>query len=188
MFHGVRSRAAITAKQNDAVIGVNPVTGFLDECVPKKRIIVRILPLVKEEKSDTLPWKSGVNLLETLCDYHCRLRRCQIPRMMGEYESRWHLIANMGMQQIQQCGLSATRGPSNLWKRLLSHGRRNQCKIHTWTSLSLSNISYNRCTVSDRGLQKAKKDGSSFKDVWINLIHSREIDGTDSFAGGIDTC
>jgi hypothetical protein len=119
----------------------------------KRGSLYESCPSSKRRKVILCRGNAGSICPETLLD----LRLDRFPRMIGRYESRWHLIANMSMQQSHQCGLSAAWGPSNLWKRLLSHGRRYQCKTHTWTSFSLSNISYNWCTVSDRGLQKAKE-------------------------------
>jgi len=67
--HGLRRWAAITAKHNDAVIGVEPLADFLDKGVPEVLITVRILSIVKKEESEgTLTGKCRVDFLEALVD------------------------------------------------------------------------------------------------------------------------
>jgi hypothetical protein len=46
--------AAVTAKQNDAVTLVTTVTDPLEECAPKNRILIRILPVVEKEESEAI--------------------------------------------------------------------------------------------------------------------------------------
>jgi len=94
------------------------------------------------------------------------------------------------MLQIHQCGLQPgvprTYGKDNLVTGEGISARHNyDIRGRVYFLVIFHTIGVQYLTVGSRRL---KKDGSLSKDVWINLIHSREINGTDSLAGGIDTC
>jgi hypothetical protein len=52
--HRTRRRAAISAKQNDAVTVVTTVTDPLEEYVPKNVVLIRILPFIEKEESEAI--------------------------------------------------------------------------------------------------------------------------------------
>ena len=52
--HRARRWAAITAKQDDTVIVVTMVTDPLEEIIPKKIVLIRILRLVEKEVSSAI--------------------------------------------------------------------------------------------------------------------------------------
>jgi len=58
--HRTRGWAAIIAKQDDVVKAVITVRDPLEEIIPKRLVLIRLLPLVEKEVSDAIALVPGI--------------------------------------------------------------------------------------------------------------------------------